>query len=115
MIVYCRDQELASKHVGYTPIDAMVGEMDWLTEFQFLKEESMTNKRDSQSRDNSCSTKAAERGQLTFTLVEQDRSAAPVICEWIKQNIMTAPAEKLHAALDSALICRDFPNKKDAD
>jgi hypothetical protein len=62
-----------------------------------------------------CYQKAKARNQRTFTLVEQDRSTVEVIAFWILQNIHTAPAEKLHSALDDAIEMRDYPAVKDAD
>jgi len=59
--------------------------------------------------------RAHSRGQRTFTLVEQDRTMPASICEWIKLNIETAPAAKLHDALDTAIACRDYPKRKAAD
>lgn len=66
-------------------------------------------------RDANCYTKAVERGQRTFTLVAQDVSAPVVIAEWIKQNIMTCPVEKLHQAIEDAVAMRDYPKRKHAD
>jgi hypothetical protein len=59
--------------------------------------------------------RAKERGQRTFTLVEQDRSSVEVIAYWILMNIHTAPSEKLHDALDVCLEMREFAAVKDAD
>jgi macrodomain Ter protein organizer (MatP/YcbG family) len=59
--------------------------------------------------------KAKARGQGTFTLVEQDRTAPVTIAEWIKQNIETAPDDKLRDALESALKFRRFNQRKNAD
>jgi hypothetical protein len=70
---------------------------------------------DRSPRDTSCFTKAKSRGQTTFTLVEQDMSSPKVIAQWIYENIMTCPAEKLHAALDSAIEMRVYPKRKIAD
>lgn len=67
-------------------------------------------------RDGQCASKAAAREQLTFTLVEQDRSSPVVIAEWIKQNIMSCPAAKLYDALEVAIAIRESEvMKKDAD
>lgn len=68
-----------------------------------------------ETRDAGCFQKAQKRGQLTFTVVQQDKTSPQVICEWIKLNIETAPAAKLRDALESAIACRDFPNRKIAD
>lgn len=65
--------------------------------------------------DDGCAKKAKERGQQTFTLVAQDLSSPAVICEWIKQNIETAPDAKLVDALLDALAMRKYPNRKAAD
>lgn len=65
--------------------------------------------------DADCFTRARARGEQTFTLVARDRSSPRVICEWIKENIETAPAEKLLDALKDALAMREHPNRKAAD
>lgn len=65
--------------------------------------------------DTQCHARAKQRGQRTFTLVEQDASAVKTIAHWIYLNIETAPEEKLHEALNSCILMRDFPNKKAAD
>lgn len=59
--------------------------------------------------------RAKQRGQRTFTLVEQDRTAVETIAFWIQQNIRTAPPEKLHDALQRCIDMRDFPHPKSAD
>lgn len=58
---------------------------------------------------------AQERGQATFTVVAQDRTAPSVICEWIKQNIETCPSAKLYEALARAIQMRDYHFRKSAD
>ena len=65
--------------------------------------------------DAECYKKAVERGQQTFTLVVQDISAPTIICEWIKQNIDHAPAEKLLDALEDAIAMREYPHRKFPD
>ena len=65
--------------------------------------------------DTGCFERAKRRGQATFTLVEQDASSPVVIVEWIKQNVMTAPAAKLRKALDAAIEMREYPRRKLAD
>ena len=59
--------------------------------------------------------RAKARGQRTFTLVEQDRTAPMAIVAWIFCNIESAPAEKLREALDDAIAMREWPNRKAAD
>lgn len=66
-------------------------------------------------QDTATADRARGRGQMTFTLVEQDRAAARTIAFWILENIETAPASKLFDALESALVAREFPAKKNAD
>ena len=67
-------------------------------------------------RDSICHAKAKQRGQKTFTLVEQDITAPGVICDWISRNIYTCPKEKLREALEAAIAMRDSDvKKKDAD
>lgn len=65
--------------------------------------------------DRQCFEKALNRGQQTFTLVEQDRSSPEVIAYWILKNIETCPAEKLVDALLDALAMRDCQKRKNAD
>lgn len=67
-------------------------------------------------RDTQCHAKAKSRGQLTFTLVEQDQSAPEVICEWVKRNIYTCPLPKLLEAVETAYnMARSTVIKKAAD
>lgn len=69
-----------------------------------------------QVKDQKCSEKAFNKGQLTFTLIEQDKSSPLVIADWIKQNIMTAPASKLYDAIEIAVAMRESEIvKKNAD
>jgi hypothetical protein len=65
--------------------------------------------------DQKCYEKAKEKGEPTFTLRAQDATSPYVICDWIKANISTCPAEKLKEALDAAIEMRDWPDKKLAD
>jgi len=66
-------------------------------------------------RDLKCAEKARDRGQATFTLVEQDVTSPETICFWIMRNIETAPDDKLVDALQAALVMRQSPNRKHAD
>ncbi len=59
--------------------------------------------------------KAKNRGQETFTLVEQDRTSPRTILFWIGENFETAPPEKLRDAFERALRMREFPERKWAD
>jgi hypothetical protein len=65
--------------------------------------------------DTLCFTRAKERGQRTFTLVEQDESSPLLICLWIAENIETAPWEKLVNALETAFAMRSYGARKTAD
>jgi hypothetical protein len=65
--------------------------------------------------DGECFLRAKLRGDCTFTLVGQDISSTVVVCEWIKQNIETAPEEKLREALEFCLYARTKKNRKPAD
>lgn len=69
----------------------------------------------SKASDNACFRKAQERDDETFTLVGQDRSSPRVVCEWIKENIETAPLSMLLEALHCAVKMRERPNRKNAD
>ena len=68
-----------------------------------------------QDADTKCHAKAKQRGQATFTLVAQDKSAPSTIAYWILANIETAPEAKLREALEDALNMRQYPNRKSAD
>lgn len=65
--------------------------------------------------DAECFRKASERGDATFTVVGQDRSSPRVICEWIKENIETCPEDKLHEALNRAIVMRNKHYRRAAD
>lgn len=65
--------------------------------------------------DNECMRKAQLRGDLTFTVVGQDCTSPLIICEWIKQNILTCPSAKLFEALQRAIDMREHKTKKWAD
>jgi hypothetical protein len=66
-------------------------------------------------KDSRVHVKAKQRGQHTFTLVAQDRSAPATIAFWIQQNIETAPEDKLRTALEDALAMRKYSPRKAAD
>lgn len=57
-------------------------------------------------RDAECFRKAEQRGELTFTVVERDPTAAKTILFWIMENLDSAPAEKLRDAFEGALAMR---------
>jgi hypothetical protein len=59
--------------------------------------------------------RAKARNQRTFTLVEQDMTSVEVIAYWILKNIHTAPAQKLHDAVEICLEMREFGAVKHAD
>ncbi len=67
------------------------------------------------SNDEDVHSRAKDRGQGTFTLVEQDRTAPATIVDWIGRNIETAPEDKLRDALERALTFRRFNSRKYAD
>lgn len=71
--------------------------------------------REAHLRDKRCQENANKRGQVTFSLVEQDVTSPRTIAYWILENIESAPAAKLYDALESALVMREFPNRKRAD
>jgi hypothetical protein len=62
-----------------------------------------------------CHQKAKARGDMTFTLVGQDRTSPSTICWWILQNIETCPADKLRNALERAIQMRSLPTRKSPD
>ena len=66
-------------------------------------------------QDSSCYENAKRRGHDTFTLTAGDLASPKVICEWIKENIETAPVEKLVDALKHALVMRATLHRKHAD
>jgi hypothetical protein len=65
--------------------------------------------------DEGCYQRARKRGQQTFTLVSQDRTAPWTVCQCIAANIETAPEKKLIDALKDALAMRDQKDRKWAD
>ena len=65
--------------------------------------------------DHSTFEKGKANGEQLFTLRAQDVTTPSVIAEWIKQNIETAPEDKLRHALEDALRARKWPNRKRAD
>jgi hypothetical protein len=68
-----------------------------------------------ETRDAKVFKKAQQRGQRTWTVVEQDITAVKTIAHWIYLNIETAPDEKLRTALEEILLMRKFQNRKTAD
>lgn len=68
-----------------------------------------------EDKDSTCYAKARQRGQKTFTIVEQDAAAVKTIAHWIYLNIETCPAPKLRQALEDCIAFRQFRNKKLAD
>jgi hypothetical protein len=68
-----------------------------------------------EQREKACIGKSAARGGFTFTLVDQDRSAAKIVCLWISENIETCPEGKLRSAFEFALHSRGLENRKPAD
>lgn len=69
----------------------------------------------SKASDDICFRKAKARDDETFTLVGKDLSSPRVICEWIKENIETAPPAKLMEALQCAIRMRNAVLRKRAD
>ena len=65
--------------------------------------------------DHNCFAKARENGESTFTLRARDPTAPKTILFWMRENIETAPAEKLRCALEDALACRQWPGRRPAD
>jgi hypothetical protein len=67
-------------------------------------------------RDNQCYTRAFERDQMTFTLVEQDVTSPRTILFWIMENFTTCPVPKLRDAFETALgMQHSTVHKKSAD
>ena len=63
--------------------------------------------------DDKCAQKARERGQQTFTLIEQDASAPRTILFWIMENFDgRTPPEKLRDAFEDALAMLFSPVAK---
>lgn len=68
-----------------------------------------------EDEDTGCHARAKQRGQQTFTLVEQDRTSPRTILFWIGENFETASQEKLRDAFEMALRMREFSGRKWAD
>lgn len=66
-------------------------------------------------QDTAIHARAKNRGQETFTLVEQDITAVQIIAYWIMLNINQAPEAKLRDALEKCLRMRNWKNKKVPD
>jgi hypothetical protein len=62
--------------------------------------------------DTAIHARAKQRGQETFTLVEQDITAVKTIAHWIYENIEQASEAKLREALEKCLRMRKFPDRK---
>ena len=65
--------------------------------------------------DDRCRARADELGAERFTIHAQDFSAPKIVCQWIAENIETAPNHKLREALECALKMRAFAPRKHAD
>ena len=78
------------------------------------KKQNKIRKHNLQAEDG-CYEKARKRGQMTFTVVEQDRTAVRTIGFWIMENLEHAPAAKLRLALEEAIEMREHPGRKWAD
>lgn len=68
-----------------------------------------------ENKDSTSAEKAHRKGERTFTLRAQDKTAPATVCKWITANIETAPADKLREALEDALTMRAWPSRKAAD
>ena len=77
-----------------------------------LEQERAQAVRDANMAEPSCHSKAVERGQMRFTLIEQAATAVKTIAHWIYLNIETASPEKLRQALEECLEMRKFPGRK---
>jgi hypothetical protein len=78
-------------------------------------EESLQKTLDMNDPDTQCFLKAKFKGEPTFTLRAQDRSAPENVCKWITANIETASEKKLRDALEIALRMRVHPHRRVAD
>lgn len=64
--------------------------------------------------DHGCFMRALRRGDPTFTLVAQDRSAVAVVHEWLQQNPQLSP-ERHQQTVDRMAEMQAWPVKKLAD
>lgn len=80
-----------------------------------VHEQHPTQREKAIAMDNTCFQKAQERGQQTFTLVAQDKSAPRTILFWIMENFEDTPVEKLRDAFEDALAMREYPKRKHPD
>jgi hypothetical protein len=62
----------------------------------------------------SCIAKAADN-EMLFVLRSQDISSPRLVLEWIKENLETAPEDKLREAFECAINMKNWPNRKKAD
>ena len=65
--------------------------------------------------DGQCFEKAKKAGELTFTVVEHDMTSSLVIVDWIKYNLRNCRPEKLHNALERAIIMARSDLRRHAD
>ena len=65
--------------------------------------------------DKDCFDKAQARGDMTFTLVGQDRSSPKTILTWIMENFETCSDAKLSDAFRTAIAMKHHPKRKAAD
>lgn len=65
-----------------------------------------------QPKKNNSSLNQARPDEIIFALREIDETAPWVIMEWIKENIHTAPEDKLRSAFEQALAMRKADDKR---
>lgn len=67
-----------------------------------------------QPKSNNYSLNQARPDEIIFVLKETDETAPWIILEWIRENIHTAPEDKLRSAFEQALAMRKADDKRRA-
>ena len=67
-----------------------------------------------QPKSNNYTLNQARPDEIIFVLKETDETAPWIILEWIRENINTAPEDKLRSAFEQALAMRKADDKRRA-
>jgi hypothetical protein len=67
-----------------------------------------------QPKSNNYTLQQSRSDEIIFVLRESDETAPWIILEWIRENIHTAPEDKLRSAFEQALAMRKADDKRRA-
>lgn len=59
--------------------------------------------------------KKAKDDEMLFVLRAQDRSAPKTVLHWIAENFETTSDDKLREAFETALVMKNYKNRKNPD